>query len=460
MVGAALGGWQLTAQQTQVARAAVCHGPEPKMVHPAWLGWATSEILGRAALDSPAKACITTTVPTPTGDVTADIPLLWAWAQAATNLKQPRSQIARTVAARLAGLAVDGVKSPYVRWRLDQLEHLVGAPDTAAVHAAPPPRRLADPTDLLDLWGYTERCAAHRELCVTSGVPNFDAVVAAERLFGDDLSLAAAIRIARIQRNDSAVAAYRAALAARTDPATDLIRSARPEGDIASTFLVLQMAPDVLRGPRAAATAQVMKDDLQLASKIDAATRMKAIAILKALGNPAWTAYQNQITEDINGLASTPVTLSTLQSKIDLIEALRLLEPNVPLVTLTTFPTNDARSQQLARLALAYADVFANSSAVRSAFSGVRSRLVTVASQPADPLVSYFTAANAINGSSLQLDPVVHEQIMKGMRTIQGCSINGKDYAYLFRSSMATRESCSLEATWQAVRSSFAYGGS
>ena len=46
------------------------------------------------------------------------------------------------------------------------------------------------------------------------------------------------------------------------------------------------------------------------------------------------------------------------------------------------------------------------------------------------------------------------------MHTVQGCSINGKDYTYLFRSSMATRESCSLEATWQAVRSSFAYGGS
>jgi hypothetical protein len=74
-------------------------------------------------------------------------------------------------------------------------------------------------------------------------------------------------------------------------------------------------------------------------------------------------------------------------------------------------------------------------------------------------LVSYFTAANAISGSSLQLNTPQREQIVKGMRRVQGCSINGKDYVYLFRSSMQTRESCSLEATWQAVRSSFAYGG-
>lgn len=460
LVGAALGGWQLTTRQTNVASAAVCHGSEPKIVHPAWLGWAVSEILGRGVLNSAAKACITTTAPTPTGDPTADIPLLWAWAQASANLKQPRSQIATTVKARLEGLAVEAVKSPYVRWRLDQLEHLIGAPDTAAIHVAPPPPRLAEPTDLLDLWGYTERCAAHRKLCVKAGVPNFEAVDAAERLFGDDLSLAAAIGIARIQRNDSAIAAYRMALAARIDPSTGLIRSARPEGDIASTFLVLQLAPDLIRGPRAAATAQVMKDDLELGPKIDDVTRMKAIAILKALGDPAWTGYRQQVTANVNELTSAPVTVSSLQSKVDLIEALRLLEPNVPLVTLTIFATNDARSQHLARLALAYADIFANADALRSAFSGVRSRLVSVASQPVEPLVSYFTAANAINGSSIQLDAADHQRIVKGMRTVQGCTMNGKDYAYLFRSSLESRESCSLEATWQAMRSSFAYGGS
>jgi hypothetical protein len=455
-----LGNWQLTDSQSRAALIALCHDDEQRLVHPVWLRWAASELLGRGTAGFARKPCLAVTPPHPTGDATQDIPLLWAWAQGSANLKEPHGRIAEIVAPRLARMVWGGVTSPYVLWRLDQLEHLVGAPDTASTRDAPPPPRLADPTDLLDLWGYTERCAAHRALCATSGVPKFDAVVAAERLFGDDLSLAAAIGIARIQRNDSALGRYRLALAARIDPASGLIRSARPEGDIASTFLVLQLAPDLLRGPRAAATAQVMKDDLQLGSKLGPAARMKAVAILKALGDPAWTGYQQQVAASVNALTSAPVTVSSLQAKVDLIEALRLLEPNVPLVTLTTFSTKDARTQQLARLALAYADVFANSDAVRSAFSGVRSRLVTVASQPAEPLVAYFTAANAISGSSLQLDAVEREHIVQGMRLVQGCTINGKDYAYLFRSSMAARDSCSLEATWQAMRSSFAYGGS
>ena len=45
-----------------------------------------------------------------------------------------------------------------------------------------------------------------------------------------------------------------------------------------------------------------------------------------------------------------------------------------------------------------------------------------------------------------------------GMSRAQGCSLNGQAYRYLFRSSMAARKSCSLEATWQAIRSGFAYG--
>jgi hypothetical protein len=460
LVGSALGGWHLSPAQAKAARAAACQGEEPKLVHPAWFGWATSEVLGRDASVSSVPTCMTRTPPVASGDPAQDIPLLWAWAQAGVTLKEPRSGLARVVTPRLARLAVDRVTSPYVRWRLDELNALVGTPDTAVAHPAPPPSRLTDPTDLLDLWGYTQRCAAHRQLCVPSGVPTFDAVVSAERYFGDDLSLSAAIAIARVQGKDSAVTAYRASLTSRLDPATGLIRSARPEGDIASTFLVLQMAPELFPGRAAAATARVMQDDLRLGAKLDVVTRLKAIAILKALGGTAWTAFRPEVTAAIGGLTSSPVTLSSLQSRVDLVEALRLLDPNVPLVTLTPFATPDDRSQQLARLALAHADVFANAAAVRAAFAGVSARLLAQAAAPGDPLVPYFTAANAVSGAELQPDPARHQQIVTAMSGVQGCSLNGTAYTYLFRSSMATRESCSLEATWQAIRSGFAYGGS
>ena len=460
LVADALGGWPVTPEQTRAAAAAACPSEESKLVDPAWLAWAASETLGPSGFGPPTPACLTRTPPAATGDPNQDIPLLWAWAQTSANLKEARSQIAGVVVSRLARVADAEVRSPYVRWRLDQLNTLIGAPDTAVVHTGPPPGRLSDPTDLLDLWGYTERCAAHRELCVSSGVPDFDAVVAAERYFGDDLSLAAAIRIARIQHKNSKLEEYREGLKSRVDPSTGLIRSARPEGDIASTFLILQMAPDLFPGPAAAATAGVMQADLQPGIKLDPPTRMKAIAILKALGGRAWTAYRHEISAAIRGLTVTPVTRSSLPSRVELIDALRLLDPDVPLVALTTFPTTDARSQQLARLALAHIDIFANAAAVRRAFSAVSATLVAEAAAPRDPLAAYFAVANAISGAELQLDPSQHARIVTAMSRAQGCSLNGTAKEYLFRSSMATRESCSLEATWQAIRSSFAYGSS
>jgi hypothetical protein len=458
LLGAALGGWTLTHQQATAATAALCHGQEPKLVHPTWLAWAATETLGENAFHSSAGACLSRTPPAPTGDPTQDIPLLWAWARTVASLGMPRAKISSVAAPRLAHLPVDSVISPYVRWRLDQLDVLTGAADTAVAHPAAPPSHLVDPTDLLDLWGYAERCVAHQELCDSSGAPNVKAVLEGERYFGDDLSLAAAIAIARIQGKTALVATLRQSIAQRVDPETGLVRSGRPEGDIASTFLVLQMAPDLFPGPAPAATARVMQDDLELGSRLDTATRLRAVAVLKASGGPAWTAYKAEISTAVRWLTSTPTTRSSLQSRVDVIEALRLLDPNVPLVTLTTFPTADAEAQQLARLALAHADVFANAAAVRIAFASVRERLLAEAVTPKDPLIAFFSAANAISGAELQPDPALHQRLVVGMSRTQGCYLNGRAYRYLFRSSMAAGESCSLEATWQAIRSGFAYG--
>lgn len=458
LLGTALGGWPLTRPQATAAAAALCRGQEPKLVHPTWLAWAATEDLGENAFHSSARACLSTAPPAPTGDPTQDIPLLWAWARTGARVGMPRAKISSVIAPRLARLPLDSVSSPYVRWRLDELDVLTGAADTAGAHPAAPASRLVDPTDLLDVWGYAERCAAHHELCGARGVPDVEAVLEAERYFGDDLSLAAAIAIARIQGKTAMVAGLRQSITQRVDPETGLVRSGRPEGDVASTFLVLQMAPDLFPGPTPGATARVMQDDLKLGSTLDTATRLRAIAVLKASGGPAWTAYEAEISTAVRGLTATPTTRSTLQSRIDVIEALRLLDPNVPLVTLTTFPTGDGESQQLARVALAHADVFANAAAVRRAFAGVRERLLAEASTPNDPLVAFFAAANAISGAGLQPDPAVHQRLVAGMSRTQGCSLNGTAYRYLFRSSMAARESCSLEATWQAIRSGFAYG--
>lgn len=458
LLGDALGTWPLDRSQAAAATAALCHGQEPKLVHPTWLGWAATEILGKNAFRSSVHACLSSMPPAPTGDPTQDIPLLWAWARTAAGLGMPRAKISSVVAPRLAFLPVAGLTSPYVRWRLDQLSDLAGAEDTAVAHPAAPPSRLVDPTDLLDLWGYSERCAAHHQLCGASSVPDAEAAIEAERYFGDDLSLSAAIAIARIQGKAALVAALRRSITERVDPETGLVRSGRPEGDVASTFLALQMAPDLFPGPTPGATAQVMQDDLKLGRMLDTATRLKAVAVLKASGGPAWTAYKPEISAAMRALTSTPTTRSTLQSQVDVIEALRLLDPHVPLVTLTTFPTTDQQSQQLARVALAHADVFANAAAVRSSFASVRERLLAEAVAPQDPLVAFFSAANAISGAELQPDPAFHDRLVVGMSRTQGCSLNGRTYRYLFRSMMATRESCSLEATWQAIRSGFAYG--
>jgi hypothetical protein len=457
LLASALGDWQLSPAQRKAAVGELCLGADVKTVHPVWLAWAASELFDRDLLGSALPGCISRNPPPSLGDPNEDIPMLWAWAQTGANWRERPDGVELVVRTRLASMDLDRITSPYVRWRLEKLDGLIGAPDDRSAHVAPPPPRLAQPDDLLDLWGYVERCAAHAGLCTAQNTPDLGMVTAAERSFGDDLSMAAAIGIARILNNRSVVARYQQGLLARTEAVTGLVRSARPEGDIESTFLALQIAPDLFPGPAAQATAQVMRDDLRLGTKLDTTSRVKALAILRAVGAKDWTDYAAEIRNVEDGLRSRLVTQSSLQSTVELVDALRLLDPHVPLVKLRPFPKTDARSTHLARLALANADVFANAEAVRKDFVSPTSQLVSDAKQPKDPLVAYYSTVNAIAGAEIQLDPPDHRAVSVGIRSVQGCSLNGTTYTYLFRASAASRESCSLAATWQAIRSGFAF---
>jgi hypothetical protein len=393
---------------------------EPHIVSPEWLAWAASEMIGAADPDRPSLSCLVHTPPQETGEPDDDIPMLWAWATTAANRKDPRWKVARVVAPRLGRWSLDAVTSPYVFWRFDQLNALIGAPDVAEAHPAPPPTRLAGLNDLLDLWGHAERCAAHPVLCVAGGVPDFQAVADLERVLNDDLGTAAAIAIARLEGNDAEVARYRESLRDRVDSATGLIRRERPQGDIDSTFLVLQMAPDLVAGPASEETVRRLRHEIGRVSRRDAATRMKGVAILKAMGG-AWSAYRREMHAAVGELAANPIVRSSLRSKIGLLEALHLLDAGVPRVRLEIFAIGDDRSRELARLALVHADLFANDAEIRAAFADLREEL-------------------------------------RKESGLQGCRLNGVDYAHLFRSAMEDRESCSLDATWRAVRSGSAFG--
>jgi hypothetical protein len=455
LVGEALGGWPLTSAQGEAVGRRLCDSIERHELPPIILTWAVSAVLGPVSGTARVRECLSRTPPEPSGDPHEDVPLLWTWAVTGHNLKESRSDIARVVRPLLGRLSVDRVTSPYVLWRLDQLKALIGEPVLAGLRPAPPPSRLNDVAELMDLWGHAERCGVHPELCVTTGAPSFDAVMNAERWFETDVTTAAAIAIARLQGHSSAVEEFRTELQRRIHPETGLIRWERPHGRIASTFLALEIAPDLFPGESAHSAAEAARERITLVSSRDTLTRMKGIAILKALGGTAWMDYEPEIRAAASELASGPVTLGSLQSRIELIDALRLVDAGVPRLALKLFPIEDDPSRNAARVALAYADIFANASAIRVAFSDLDVQLLADATTPESGRLDYLIIVNAVKGARLQLTPQQRESIVAGVKRLQGCQLNGAASIYLFRPSIDST-ACSLEATWLAMRSGFA----
>jgi hypothetical protein len=180
---------------------------------------------------------------------------------------------------------------------------------------------------------------------------------------------------------------------------------------------------------------------------------------MRAAGGSDWREHGGEIRQSLSTLGTTPVTEGSLTPTLELIDVLRTLEPDVPRPVLQLFDARDPRTRQLARLAIANADVFANEENIRTHFHTIVERLEGEAIHPGEPLVTYYTAINAVAGAGIQPDPGTHRQIVAALRTVQGCTLNGVEHPYLFRASASTPESCSLAATWQAVRSGFAFEG-
>jgi hypothetical protein len=186
-------------------------------------------------------------------------------------------------------------------------------------------------------------------------------------------------------------------------------------------------------------------------------TRLKALAVLRAVGGKDWVDHRTEVRSAIESLQKGDVTQATLRSTVEEVDALRLLDPDVPKLSLRPFLVTDPQSEHLARLALANADMFSDAPRLRTAFRAVVDRLASTAERPTEPLVVYYTAVNAMAGSQMATDAEEHARIAAAVRTLQGCLLDGKQFAYLFRASTTTHESCSLAATWQALRSGFAY---
>ena len=224
-------------------------------------------------------------------------------------------------------------------------------------------------------------------------------------------------------------------------------------GDVDTTFLALQLAPDLLV-PQSPRIAKAMRDKLRRHTALDAATRMKALAILRNAGGDS-TMYAAEIRQAIARLRTSPVTEATLEPTISIIDALRLLDPEVPQVTLRVFPLTTAASRQHARAALASIDMFANASEIRRDFRSLRPALLHDVMNQKVPQVLY-ESLNAIVGlgQASNLDRV---RIANDLHRLQGCSRGGIAYPSLFRESAASRESCSLSATWLVLKSGFAF---
>jgi hypothetical protein len=433
---------------TVVPRA--CDAEERDSVGKAWFGWAMATVFG-----SEGAACSRTAEPQRNGDPSVDVPAFFAWASAQVAGGTSKDQLAASGREVLEAASARHV-GPYVMWRADQIEDLLGLPSTAARRPAPAPQELRDPDDLTELWGWTMRCGPHPELCSTPSTIDDRAVATAAASYSDDLSLAGGLAILRARGATELVAELTPDVERRRTKADGLLRAARFSGTIDATFQVLQLAPELFPGPDSALTSAELVRRLAVIPSDERGKRLRALAILKAVDATAWKRYESEVTAISSHYDNAVLGESSVKEFTAVGEAFGAMGIEGPLAKLELFDARDAESEYHARLAVGGSWAFTNQDEVLTHFKKVREDALAQAKEPAEPVVSYLAGLDALNGAGLEVSEAEQQAIAHALDTaLGGCELDGVRVEQLYRFNIEKASPCSLQVTVAAVFSGF-----
>ena len=430
--------------------ARTCRTEERDQVGKAWFSWAMVTVFG-----SEGATCSRTAEPKRTGDPGSDLPTYFAWASAQVAGGASKSELAAGGREVLAA-ASKGNLGPYVMWRADQLEDLLGLPSTATARPAKAPQELRDADDLTELWGWTLRCQSRPELCPAPSAIDDRAVADAAATYADDLSLAGGLAILRARGATGLVAGLTPDVEKRRIKADDLLRANRFSGTISATFEVLQLAPGLFPGPDPAGTSAEFVRRLAVVPSDERVKRLRALAVLKVVDAKTWQRYEAEVTSIARHYDGTRLGESSVKEFRDVAEAFGAMGIDGPSVKLELFDARDAESDYHARLAVGGSWAFTNQDEVLKHFRKVREEALAEATKPAEPVVSYLAGLDALNGAGLEVSEAQRQAIVGALASaLGGCELDGVRVERLYRYNIEKTSPCSLQVTVAAVFSGF-----
>lgn len=433
---------------------------ESGIVTGTWFTWSYVTLVGGTStklVSLPAYAGLSLKLPPKTDDIGQEIGLLWAWVDTTSRVTPAVPDADRAAArSRLSDIDPSEVSSPYLLWRLSSALHILGVVATPALShaltALQPPTSLGSVKDILDTQGYLELRPKQAIDVSASTVKDLK-----DRLrhvdAGDDLVNASLLRSLELTgHSDTSVAD---AVREREDDGSGLVRrEVTLNGSIEGTFRVAQLIPQDFPKIATAKTKAALKVFIQKQTDAAPIDRLEAVASLRLAGFSDWRTYQPLIESAARGLPAMRVTADTLPSVVQLIDVLRVVDQNVATPTLQQFPVVDQQSEYLARLALGNRDMFQNSDQIGNWFPTVQKSLIASSKHPTEPVLIYMTGLQGLSGAqNVTVTSADQRAIASAVTVLRGCP----QFPDLYRSALADKESCSLQATRIAIDSSYAY---
>lgn len=414
-----------------------------------WYAWAVSYFLGGDTPD-----CIESSQPEATGDASTDIPQVYAWV--ATQRARDRLVDYQDLALSAILDGASSVTSHYVLWRYEQIATMLGDAGMPQPKIGPPPEAIHGPEELIEYWGYVNRCAQRPDACDSSieqPDPTHIAQVAISAR--DDLSLAAATSVLTTQDGGWALDEIMTSIAARTDRTTGLVRLRPFQGDVRTTFQVLRLDPGMFPGPVPERTAAELVARLGAIPAEDEVQRLQAIAVLNAVDPQLARHYDQEVGAIIDEMNSVGSSRASLRSDVIKATALGLMGKTVS-PRMKVFTIEDAEDVHLARFAIGAWWVFANGDEVVERYADVRTSALEISDRPVEPVAEYIAALGALSGPGLQLNPEDFDRIEGAAdRALKGCELDGEWNEFLYRSEIDRENSCSLDVVVEVAAAGF-----
>lgn len=424
----------------------LCSSRERTEVGEPWFTWSLVRVIG------PGAPCADLTVPARSGDAEDDIPRFYAWTDAALRSGIPREDVIPQLGDLLQHAPI---LDPYVMWRQDQLEELLGLSDTSASRPHSLPLAVRSPDDLTGVWGHTMRCM-RASVCPAGAVPSNGEVVQLATVLPDDLSLAGALAILRSRGAKAEVEALRYWVDKRRQGRDGLVRLARFLGTIEATFSVLKLAPELFPGPDPAVTARELERRLELLPPSDRLQRLRALAVLRAVDPVAWEVHRAEADATGAAMEGVVVTQSSLTRHVMIGAALAAMGLGTPTATLELFPARDERSEYEALVAVSYAWSMTNDAAILTEYSNLRTASERRAHDPQEPVRRYVMSLKSLSGPGVDISQQRRAEISSAAgRSLQGCSMDEVKSEVLYRFTLEGNSACSLEVTMAMIESSF-----